>query len=113
MKTENLERYKTYILNMTNGTKELVPRPVYYIGEFNNIYYFIYQYDNSLANLNLLKKYGFDVDEIIKELNLDKYNMTYELEKDAPGYDLIDKIIKQHDLFGLTKGHIENFMEEK
>jgi hypothetical protein len=88
MKAENLKLYNKY--------KHINNQESIYIGIGNNgFYWFIYKNNNYNISFSILKRYGFDPEQIVKDLNLETYNNGYG------GY------IKEYEWFFFSKEYIE------
>ena len=76
MKIKELKLYSKY-KDINKPNIELI-----YIGNENdNYYWFLYKHNNGNSSFSILKRYGFDPDKIVKDLNLgicfDKYGFKY------------------------------------
>ena len=96
MKIKELKLYNKFkYINVSN--KEFI-----YIGNGDNnyFYWFIYKNNNYNISFSLLKRYGFDPDKIVKELNLET------------GFDVYgNKYIKGYCFTFYSKQQIEKYVK--
>ena len=91
MKLEELKLYSKY-KNINNPNIEYI-----YIGiDKDDGYWFLYKYENTKTYFSTLKRYGFDSDKIVNDLNLE-----------IVVYSSDNKYIKGYDWKYCTKQHIE------